>query len=148
VPGLGTGTWRARREGAIDRGLRCVTSTVGISVRGSCRRGYNCEAVGLSRALVAEFFPGMPSRISGIGLPGIQHKMLEQHEKAFRSDVISLPVGGIYRYRASGEVHSFDGELIHILQTAVEKDSYSLYKKYSEGLRNLPPINLRDLLDF
>src|SRR5690606_17016475 len=82
------------------------------------------------------------------GLPGIQHKMLEQHEKAFRSDVISLPVGGIYRYRASGEVHSFDGELIHILQTAVEKDSYSLYKKYSEGLRNLPPINLRDLLDF
>src|SRR5690606_32302498 len=49
---------------------------------------------------------------------------------------------------ASGEVHSFDGELIHILQTAVEKDSYSLYKKYSEGLRNLPPINLRDLLDF
>ena len=34
------------------------------------------EAVGLSRALAAEFFPGMPSRISGIGLAGLEKKAL------------------------------------------------------------------------
>ena len=147
-PGLDVSACLARAKEAINQGLLKVMSKMGISVISSYRGGYNFEAVGLSRALVAEFFPGMPSRISGIGLPGIQHKILEQQEKAFRSDVISLPVGGIYRYRASGEVHSFDGELIHILQTAVEKDSYSLYKKYSEGLRKMAPVNLRDLLDF
>lgn len=137
-----------RAKKAIDQGLLKVMSKMGISVLSSYRGGYNFEAVGLSRALVAEFFPGMPSRISGIGLPGIQHKVLEQHEKAYRGDVAVLPVGGIYRYRANGETHAFDGELIHILQSAVEKDSYSLYRKYSEGMRNMPPVNLRDLLDF
>ena len=26
--------------------------------------------------------------------------------------------------------------------------SYDLYKKYSKGIHDLPPINLRDLIDF
>ncbi len=133
---------------AVDKGLLKVMSKMGISVLSSYRGGYNFEAVGLSRALVAEFFPGMPSRLSGIGLPGIQQMVISQHQKAYQEDVIALPIGGLYRNRASGEVHSFDGELIHLLQTAVEKDSYSLYKKYSKGQQSLPPVNLRDLLDF
>lgn len=141
-------TCMQRAKQAVDQGLLKVMSKMGISVLSSYRGGYNFEAVGLSRALVAEFFPGMPSRISGIGLPGIQRKVQEQHNKAYQEDIIALPVGGLYRYRATGEVHSFDGELIHILQSAVEKDSYSLYRKYSEGMRQMAPINLRDLLDF
>jgi len=141
-------TCMQRAKQAVDQGLLKVMSKMGISVLSSYRGGYNFEAVGLSRALVAEFFPGMPSRISGIGLPGIQHKVQEQHNKAYQEDIIALPVGGLYRYRAKGEVHSFDGDLIHILQTAVEKDSYSLYRKYSEGMRQMAPVNLRDLLDF
>ncbi|MBL4907097.1 MAG: glutamate synthase large subunit, partial [Sneathiella sp.] len=147
-PNIDLKTCLQRAKQAVDQGLLKVMSKMGISVLSSYRGGYNFEAVGLSRALVAEFFPGMPSRISGIGLPGIQHIILEQHKKAYQEDVIALPVGGLYRYRSNGEVHSFDGELIHILQTAVEKDSYSLYRKFSEGMRQLPPVNLRDLLDF
>ncbi|WP_169543867.1 glutamate synthase large subunit [Sneathiella aquimaris] len=148
LDGLDVKTCLANAKQAVDQGLLKTMSKMGISVLSSYRGGYNFEAVGLSRALVAEFFPGMPSRISGIGLPGIQHKVLEQHQKAYQEDVIALPVGGLYRYRAKGEVHSFDGELIHILQTAVEKDSYSLYKKYVEGMSRMAPVNLRDLLDF
>jgi glutamate synthase (NADPH/NADH) large chain len=49
-------------------------SKMGISVISSYRGGCNFEAIGLSRALTAEFFPGMPSRISGIGLSGIASK--------------------------------------------------------------------------
>ena len=63
---------------------------------------------------------------------GIQKKQLEQHQKAFRAGVVTLPVGGFYRYRAkSGETHGHDGHLIHLLQNAVEKDSYVTYLKYS-----------------
>ncbi|MEP5697655.1 MAG: glutamate synthase large subunit, partial [Sneathiella sp.] len=148
LDGFDLKTCLARAKQAVDQGLLKTMSKMGISVLSSYRGGYNFEAVGLSRALVAEFFPGMPSRISGIGLPGIQHKVLEQHQKAFQEDIIALPIGGLYRNRAKGEVHSFDGELIHILQTAVEKDSYSLYRKYVEGMRRMAPVNLRDLLDF
>ena len=139
----------ARFKKATDEGLRKIMSKMGISVISSYRGGYNFEAVGLSRSLVAEFFPGMPSRISGIGMPGIQRKVRGQHDKAYQPKVITLPVGGFYRYRAqAGDAHSFDGRLIHTLQSAVEKDSYRIFQKYSEGLRKLPPINLRDLLDF
>jgi len=143
------GDTMARYKKAIDEGLRKIMSKMGISVISSYRGGYNFEAVGLSRSLVAEFFPGMTSRISGIGLPGIQKKVKAQHRLAYQPGVITLPVGGFYRYRAqSGDAHSFDGRLIHTLQAAVEKDSYQIFQKYSEGMRKLPPISLRDLLDF
>ncbi len=134
---------------AIDDGLRKVMSKMGISVVSSYRGGLNFEAVGLSRSLVAEFFPRMPSRISGIGMAGVQAKVLETHRRAFEPAAVVLPIGGFYRMRrSSGDTHSFDGELIHLLQTAVATEDYQLYRKYSDGLRKLPPISLRDLLAF
>ena len=57
-------------KASIEQGLLKIMSKMGIAVISSYRGGYNFEAVGLSRALVSEFFPGMPSRISGIGLAG------------------------------------------------------------------------------
>ena len=59
-----------------------------------------------------------------------------------------MPIGGLYRYRKSGEDHQYQGKLIHLLQNAVGSGSYKLYKKYSAGIHNLPPINIRDLLEF
>jgi glutamate synthase (NADPH/NADH) large chain len=133
---------------AVDEGLLKVMSKMGISVISSYRGGYNFEATGLSRTLVDEFFPGMPSRLSGIGLSGIQQKVLELHVKAWDEDVIALPVGGFYRYRRGGEQHVWEAGLIHTLQAAVANDSYSTYKKFSEGNAKLPPSSLRDLFGF
>ena len=50
-------------------------SKMGISVLSSYRGGCNFETVGLSRAIVSEYFPGTISRISGIGIFGIQKKI-------------------------------------------------------------------------
>ncbi|MEZ5667392.1 MAG: glutamate synthase large subunit [Alphaproteobacteria bacterium] len=133
---------------AIDAGLLKIMSKMGISIVSSYRGGYNFEAIGLSRTLVAEFFPGMVSRISGIGLAGIQHKTLEAHRRAWDEDVVALPIGGFYRYRRGGEAHGFHGPLIHTLQHAVATDSFATFKKYTAGLRELEPIHIRDLLDF
>ncbi|MFQ5773426.1 MAG: glutamate synthase large subunit [Kiloniellaceae bacterium] len=137
-----------RYKTAVDDGLLKIMSKMGISVLSSYRGGYNFEAVGLSRTLVDEYFPGMPSRLSGIGLTGIQQKVLGLHARAWSEDYVALPVGGFYRYRRGGEVHGWEAGLIHTLQAAVATDSYSTYKKFSEGVTKLPPINLRDLLDF
>ena len=133
---------------AVDNGILKVMSKMGISVLSSYRGGYNFEALGLSRTLVARFFPGMPSRVSGIGLGGIQHMVAAQHRRAVTEGVTMLPVGGIYRYRHGGEAHAFDGRLMHGLQRAVANDSYATYRAYTEGVAKLPPIALRDLLDF
>ncbi len=133
---------------SIDSGLLKIMSKMGISVISSYRGGCNFEAVGLSRAIVSDYFPGMSSRISGIGIIGIEKKIKELHQKFINRNVYSLPIGGLYRYRKSGEEHQHQGNLIHLLQSAVGKGSYDLYKRYSSGINNLPPINLRDLLEF
>ncbi len=137
-----------RYKKAVDKGLLKVMSKLGISVISSYRGGYNFEAIGLSRALVGEFFPGMPSRISGIGLPGIAHEVLELHKAAWSGNVVPLDIGGQYRLRRTGEAHAFDNNAVHLLQTAVGTGSYKMFKKYSEAVRKQKPIALRDLLDF
>ncbi len=132
---------------AIEGGLLKIIAKMGIAVISSYRGGYNFEAVGLSRALVAEFFPGMPSRISGIGLAGLEAKAVELHRKAWDAAAISLPVGGFYKARRSGESHAFEARMIHTLQRACDTGDYGTYKAFSEGMRRMPTIQLRDLLD-
>jgi glutamate synthase (NADPH/NADH) large chain len=138
----------SRYKKAIDKGLLKTMSKMGISVISSYRGGYNFEAIGLSRALVGEFFPGMQSRISGIGLSGIARRLLSLHRAAWNAEFVTLPVGGLYKLRKRGETHAFDGGLIHMLQTAVATDSYQIYRRYAEAVRRMPPVALRDLLDF
>ncbi len=133
---------------SVDNGLLKIMSKMGISVLSAYRGGCNFEAVGLSRSVIAEYFPGMISRISGIGIAGIEKKIKELHEKAFQKNISILPIGGIYKYRKNGETHQYQGNLIHMLQNAVGANSYSTYKKYAQNIYNLNIVNLRDLLDF
>ena len=57
--------------------------------------------------------------------PASQRKVLELHARAWDADAVTLPVGGFYKLRRRGETHAFEGELIHMLQTAVATDSYA-----------------------
>ena len=145
----GTLTENVRRyREAIDQGLLKIMSKMGISVVSSYRGGLNFEAVGLGRAICAEYFPGMTSRISGIGVTGIQAMAEEIHNLAWKLERDILPIGGFYKARASGETHAWEARSMHMLQTACSRDSYDLWKRYSASLRENPPIHLRDLLDF
>ncbi|SDE32979.1 glutamate synthase large subunit [Ruegeria marina] len=137
----------ARYREAIDQGLLKIMAKMGISVVSSYRGGLNFEAVGLSRAMVAEYFPGMTSRISGIGIKGIQAKAEEIHAKGWDSGLDVLPIGGFYKARKSGETHAWDATTMHMMQMACNRASYELWKQYSAKLQSNPPIHLRDLLD-
>jgi glutamate synthase (NADPH/NADH) large chain len=137
-----------RYRNAINEGLLKIMSKMGIAVVSSYRGGYNFEAVGLSRALVNDLFPGMPSKISGEGYASLHYSATINHEAAFNSAVTRLPVGGLYRQRSGGESHAYGAQLMHLLQTSVATDSYSTYLQFSRGVRDLPPVYLRDLLEF
>jgi glutamate synthase (NADPH/NADH) large chain len=119
---------------------------MGISVISSYRGGLNFEAVGLSRAMCAEYFPGMLSRISGIGLNGLQRKAEEIHALGFRGGQDVLPIGGFYKARKSGETHAWGAQTMHLMQMACNKASYEIWKTYSKAMQANPPIHLRDLL--
>ncbi len=133
---------------SVNAGLLKIMSKMGISVLSSYRGGCNFETVGLSRTIVNDYFPGITSKISGIGLVGIEKKIRQIHKEAFEITNTVLPIGGIYRYRKNGETHQYQGRLIHLLQSAVGSNSYTTYKRYAQGIYDLPPINLRDLIDF
>ncbi len=146
IEGTLTDAMRRYRD-AIDAGLLKIMSKMGISVVSSYRGGLNFEAVGLSRAMVAEYFPGMQSRISGIGLTGIEQKLEEVHAKGWLGGADVLPIGGFYKARRSGEKHAWEAQTMHMLQSACDRASYDLWKQYSAAMRSNPPIHLRDLLD-
>jgi glutamate synthase (NADPH) large chain len=133
---------------AIDSGLLKIMSKMGISVISSYRGGLNFEAVGLSRAMVHEFFPGMTSRISGIGVGGIQKKLEAIHAKGWHAQGTNvLPIGGFYKARSGGETHAWNAQAMHLMQSACDRGSFETWKKYSARMQQNPPIHLRDMLD-
>lgn len=136
-----------RYRDAIDQGLLKIMAKMGISVISSYRGGLNFEAVGLSRAMCAEFFPGMTSRISGIGVSGIQRKAEEVHAQGWQGTNV-LPIGGFYKSRKSGETHAWEATSMHMMQMACNRASYAMWQQYSAKMQSNPPIHLRDLLDF
>jgi len=136
----------ARYRNAIDQGLLKIMAKMGISVVSSYRGGLNFEAVGLSRAMCAEYFPGMTSRISGIGVTGIQSKAEEVHALGWDGTNV-LPIGGFYKARAKGETHAWEATSMHMLQMACNNASFEMWKQYSAKMKSAPPIHLRDLMD-
>ncbi|WDI30844.1 glutamate synthase large subunit [Hyphococcus flavus] len=131
---------------ALEAGLMKIISKMGVSVISAYRGGCSFEALGLSRTLVEEFFPGMTSRISGIGLAGLEKKTAELHAQSWESDAARLPVGGFYRHRRSGEHHIVEADLVHDLQLAVRNDDAAAFARYSAALKSQHPSQIRDLL--
>jgi glutamate synthase (NADPH) large chain len=134
-------------KAALDAGLLKIMSKMGIAVISSYRGGCNFEVLGLSRAIGAEYLGGVTSRISGVGLSGLEQKLAELHRWAWtHEDAIRLPVGGFYRQRASGEAHAVEAEGVDALQKAVREEDYASFRRFVELSEAKPPIQLRDLL--
>ena len=112
-----------RHRKAIDEGLLKILSKMGIAVISSYRGGYNFEAVGLSRALVNDLFPGMPAKISGEGYASLHLSATMRHDAAYATGLATLPIDGFYRQRHGGETHAYSAQLMHLLQSSVSNDS-------------------------
>jgi len=147
-PGLSLRDACLNHRAAVEAGLMKILAKKGISVISAYRGALEFEALGLSRALVAEFFPGMTSRISGVGLAGIETRAVNRAGKGFAVARPGLRIGGSHRIRAGEETHAWDAETIHRLQDATTRNDYKRYKAYSRRQREIPSTALRDLLDF
>jgi glutamate synthase (NADPH/NADH) large chain len=133
-------------KGALEGGMLKIMSKMGISVVSSYRGGLMFEAVGLSRALVDEFFPGVPSRISGVGLKSLERKQMRRNELAWIEQPKSLPAGGFYSVRAHGERHALDAKIVATLQQAARLNDAKAFEEYEALNAERPPVALRDLI--
>jgi glutamate synthase (ferredoxin) len=136
---------------AINKGLLKTFSKMGISTLQSYQGAQVFEAVGLSEALVKEYFAGTASRIEGIGLDVIAREAQMRHEHAFSLSEHDhdLAAGGEYHYRVNGEYHLINPLTISKLQHAVRQGNPKTFQEYTDLLdkRNKDLCTLRGLLE-
>ncbi|MCL2725637.1 MAG: glutamate synthase large subunit [Polyangiaceae bacterium] len=137
---------------ALKKGLLKIMSKMGISTIASYHGAQIFEAIGIAREVIAEFFVGTASPLSGIGLDVIAHEALARHGEGFDRDVDltgDLDVGGIYAWRRSGERHLWNPESIASLQKAVRLEDAASYEEYARRINDQVgrPVTLRGLLD-
>ena len=91
---------------ACTHGIAKILSKMGISTVQSYRGAQIFEAIGISSAVIEEYFTGTPSRLEGIGLDEIAKEVSMRHEPAFvEGDIeeFSYDSGSHYQYRDQGE---------------------------------------------
>jgi glutamate synthase domain-containing protein 2/glutamate synthase domain-containing protein 1/glutamate synthase domain-containing protein 3 len=120
---------------AAGNGILKVMSKMGISTLQSYCGAQIFEAVGLSTALIDQWFPGTPSRIGGADLVVVAREASRRHRRAYGDKPIpsntGLPAGGKYQWRRSGETHQYNPETIARLQQAVRNKDRSAWQAYS-----------------
>ena len=121
---------------AAGKGILKVMSKMGISTVASYTGAQVFEAIGLSKALVSEYFTGTTSRIGGIGIDVLAKEVAMRHHLAFteRPEELayrSLEVGGEYQWRREGENHLFNPETVFKLQHSTRQRRFDVFNDYA-----------------
>jgi len=135
--------------GAVEDGLLKTMAKMGISTVESYQGAQIFEAVGLSSALVSEYFEGTTARTEGIDVGDIEADLERRHEVAFGEDV-ELEHQGEYEHRSNGMFHEWNPKSVGTLQQAVRTGDYDRYMDFA-GMMNDQTENLqtlRGLLEF
>ena len=137
----------------INKGLLKIMSKMGISTVQSYRGAQVFEAIGLSSELIDAYFCGTPSQLEGIGLPTLAEDCARRHQQAYPSRVVNelaLPNEGQYQWRRGGEVHQLTPRVVALLQEAVKRNSYEVYREYADTVNDSSQklAALRGLLAF
>ena len=139
---------------AIAKGILKIMNKIGISTLHSYRAAQIFEILGLNKTFTSKYFPYTPSRIEGIGLKEIEHEVKKRYQNAFPkseiANLLPLEIGGIYRWRRTGEKHMFNPTTISKLQQAVRLNSPESYKEYSDMVNNQSKnlMTIRGLFEF
>ena len=138
---------------AVAKGLVKIMNKIGISTLHSYRGAQIFEALGLSENFVNQYFCNTATRIEGIGLYEIEKEISHRHSKAYTYESktgLPLEIGGEYRWRRDGEVHSVNPMTIANLQKAVRQKNPNSYKSFSKMIndQNEKLMTIRGLFEF
>ncbi|MFL5299648.1 MAG: glutamate synthase large subunit, partial [Anaeromyxobacteraceae bacterium] len=138
---------------AVNKGIVKVISKMGISTIQSYHGAQVFEAIGLNQDFIDEYFTWTATRVGGVGIDVVANEARLRNERGFppgRPIVhTSLPAGGQYKWRATGEYHLFNPETVHLLQYACRTGDYKLFKQYTAlvDLQSKNLCTLRGLMD-
>lgn len=133
---------------ALTSGVVKIMSKVGISSIQSYRGAQTFEALGISEAVIDQYFTGTVSQIGGIGLNEIANEALLRHKKSkteLHSHDHTLDSGSELQWRSEGEHHQFNPLIIHTLQRAARINDKKVYKKFVNMHEDSPFTTVRSL---
>jgi len=143
LPSLSRAEAQSNYIKAASKGILKVMSKMGISTIASYTGAQAFEALGLSRALIDEYFTGTVSRIGGSGLKELAASVLAaRHRLAYLDRAGSgahrrREVGGQYQWRCDGELHLFNPRTVFKLQHATRAKRYEIFKQYTSEVDEL-----------
>ncbi|MHB1157000.1 MAG: glutamate synthase large subunit [Phycisphaerales bacterium] len=139
---------------AVAKGMLKVMAKMGISTLQSYKGAQIFEAVGLSAGVIDRCFVGTASRIKGVGFDVLAAEAIRRHAIGYpRRDEIGLPVlpnDGQFHWRADGESHMFNPQVIAELQSAARTNSGEAYARFAQLVNdnNRGICTLRGLMKF
>src|SRR5581483_10537053 len=140
---------------AAGKGVLKVMSKMGISTLASYTGAQLFQAVGISQAVLDEYFTGLTCATGGIDLDDIADDVARRHSIAFLARPEErahreLEVGGEYQWRREGEYHLFNPDTVFKLQHATRTGQYEIFKEYTRLVddQSTRMASLRGLLKF
>ncbi|WUI28768.1 glutamate synthase large subunit [Mycobacterium sp. NBC_00419] len=140
---------------AAGKGVLKVMSKMGISTLASYTGAQLFQAIGISQAVLDEYFTGLYCPVGGIDLDDIAADVATRHQLAYldRPDERAhreLEVGGEYQWRREGEYHLFNPDTVFKLQHSTRTGQYSIFKEYTKLVDDQSErmASLRGLLKF
>ncbi|HEX8995709.1 MAG TPA: glutamate synthase large subunit [Ktedonobacterales bacterium] len=149
---------------SLEKSLLKVMARMGLSSLESYIGGQLFECVGVSPALVAEYFPQTPHALDGLTLAQLDTQAA-LHAETARALVapssaqsiggpssleprLRLPDRGYVRFRRNAEYHAANPSVVKALQRVAQTGSRDEYQRYADLVHSRPPMAPRDLLEF
>ena len=140
---------------SLGKGVLKVMSKMGVSTIASYTGAQIFEAIGLSKAIVDEYFVGVTSRLGGVDIEMIAQETIKRHHIAYPPGgeipgAKKLQIGGEYQWRREGEPHLFDPETVFTLQHATRAKRFDVFKRYTRRVddQSRRLMTLRGLFEF
>jgi len=129
----------------INKGLMKIMSKMGISTIASYRSAQLFECVGLDSKIIEICFPNLVSRIAGATFDDLHQASLINESIAWLPHH-KLKRSGQLKYVHGGEYHSYNPDVVTLLQQAVTSGLYTDYQAYADTVNQRPIATLRDMM--
>jgi len=130
---------------SINKGLLKIISKMGISTISSYRNARLFEIIGLGQDVMDLCFTGMDSRIGGASFEDLQGDSWLIQKKAWNTR-FSIERSGQLKYVHGGEYHSYNPDVVSLLQLAVNSGEQADYQAYADAVNQRQISSLRDLM--
>ncbi len=129
----------------INKGLLKILSKMGISTIASYRSAQLFECIGLDPAIIKACFPDCLSRIGGATFDDLHQTALLNARKAWLPQK-KMQRSGQFKFVYGGEYHSYNPDVVTLLQKAVNSELYEDYQAYADQVNHRPVATLRDMM--